>query len=189
MVVVTLFLGRGRSGATTSCLPPEPPSKVLNENCSRTIYRELEHEGVHLYGLGMGPEAGAQYQQVSTHIPEEERSMAKKQQKRKPKKAKAKEQPWHLEPLHMGFTTIPVVESADIGDWGQYWDAPRPTIKVSPQDESMLPSTLFHELLHALSAAYELNLQEYQVRNLDQLIPMILRQNPELARRLLDLDL
>jgi hypothetical protein len=100
--------------------------------------------------------------------------MAKKQQKK-----------WYLQTLHLGVQNIDVKEVAELGDWGQYWEHPKPTILISPQDESMLPTTLLHELLHAASAAYELELSERQVRALDQLIPLLLRQNPELARRLL----
>lgn len=99
--------------------------------------------------------------------------------------AKKQQQKWYLQTLHLGVQSIDVKEVAELTDWGQYREYPKPTILISPQDESMLPTTLLHELLHAASAAYELELDERQVRALDQLIPLLLRQNPELARRLL----
>lgn len=91
---------------------------------------------------------------------------------------------WYLKPLHVGVLTIKVEEVQGLQAWGQYGEHPEPIIQVSPQSEEMLPSTLLHELLHAASTAYELNLTERQVRCLDQLIPMMLKQNPDLTKRL-----
>jgi|688.fasta_scaffold348451_2 hypothetical protein len=96
-----------------------------------------------------------------------------------------KKKKWMPTHLHIGILTIKVEEVAGLQVWGQYGEHPEPVIQVSQQAEEMLPTTLLHEMLHAASAAYELNLTERQVRCLDQLIPMMLRQNPELAKRLL----
>ena len=98
---------------------------------------------------------------------------------------KKQKQLWYLQPLHLGVQSIEVKEVAELQDWGQYREHPKPTILISPQDETMVATTLLHEMLHAASAAYELGLEERQVRALDQIIPLILRQNPELANRLL----
>ena len=98
---------------------------------------------------------------------------------------KKQKQLWYLQPLHLGVQSIEVKEVAELTDWGQYRDHPKPTILISLQDETMVATTLLHEMLHAASAAYELGLEERQVRALDQIIPLILRQNPELANRLL----
>jgi hypothetical protein len=101
------------------------------------------------------------------------------------KKHTKKKQPWYLENLNLGHVSIPVRVVPDLPVFGQYSDCPKPEIVLGLQDESVVASTLFHELLHAASAAYELNLTERQVRCLDQLIPLMLIQNPNLTNHLI----
>lgn len=101
------------------------------------------------------------------------------------KKSTKKKAQWYLENLYLGHITIPVRIVPELAEFGQFSDCPRPEILLGLQDESVVASTLFHELLHAASAAYELNLTERQVRCLDQLIPLILIQNPHLTTHLL----
>ena len=101
------------------------------------------------------------------------------------KKSTKKTKAWYLENLYLGHVTIPVRIVPELAEFGQFSDCPKPEIILGLQDESVVASTLFLELLHAASAAYELILNERQVRCLDQLIPLILIQNPHLTTNLL----
>ena len=90
-----------------------------------------------------------------------------------------------IQQVRIGATVIPVVD-----DCGQYRSVEGPTVFTGPPalqpGTTEYATTIFHELLHAVSDLYGLGLKERQVRVLEQTIAAQFAQNPEWAKLYFD---
>lgn len=91
------------------------------------------------------------------------------------------------EHLDIAGWEVPVVADEDPEQFGAYKSHPSPHIKCSAQlSKRMTAHTLLHESIHAISEMHGLELSECQVRTLEVHIGGLLRDNPKLARALIN---
>ncbi len=98
----------------------------------------------------------------------------------------SKKKPERVSLIRMGALNIPVIHDESMEDCGQYKSVEGPTVYTGPPalepGTAEYATTVFHEMLHAISDLYGLNLSESKVRVLEQTIAGMFRQNPEWAK-------
>lgn len=92
--------------------------------------------------------------------------------------------------VRIGSIEVPVsvdpnIDEGTLGEWCMLHE----TIKLNPllRPKQRAP-VVFHECLHALSDLYGIELEERQVRALEQLVPALLRANARLTLALLGIS-
>jgi hypothetical protein len=84
---------------------------------------------------------------------------------------------------------VPVIADENPEQFGEFRSAPAPHIKCHPKLCKMMTAhTLLHESLHAISEMHGLELTECQVRTLEIHVGALLRDNPKLARALMQTE-
>ena len=95
-----------------------------------------------------------------------------------------------IDTVKIGYEDVEIcLEDLQDEDCFGYFEAyPRPRISIH---EGLKPlyigSTIFHEILEAISSIYGLELTEGQIRTLETTLVEVVRRNPENAKRWIDL--
>lgn len=80
--------------------------------------------------------------------------------------------------LKIGPIQVPVYEDSELEDFGSFECDPEPTIRVSKRTGVSRDMTILHEVLHAISDQYGLDLNESKVRVLEQTLTQLVADNP-----------
>ncbi len=94
----------------------------------------------------------------------------------------------HMKSLKIGPHTVPILvgpKEVSEGNLGECTCFPDPEIRLYSLGSQWSYTTLLHEAIHLISDFYDLNLPEPIVRALDQQITLLLRNNPQLTKGLL----
>lgn len=92
-------------------------------------------------------------------------------------------------PEHLDISgwEVPVIPDDNPEQFGEFRSAPAPHIKCHPDlCKMMMAHTLLHEAIHAISEMHGLDLSECQVRTLEMHIGALMRDNPKLAKALIN---
>lgn len=82
---------------------------------------------------------------------------------------------------------VPIRPDADDEQFGAFKNDPAPHIKCHPGlCKKVMAYTLLHEAIHAISEMHGLDLSECQVRTLEMHIGALMRDNPKLAKALIN---
>lgn len=89
--------------------------------------------------------------------------------------------------LRVASEELPVLTVKLKAAHGEFWSASGVTsyIKLHPGSRTYMAQNLWHESIHAVSAAFGLSLTEKQTRALEHGLAGVLRDNPEFTRALL----
>lgn len=92
-----------------------------------------------------------------------------------------------LDQLRVAGWDLPVVPDKKHNRFGAFRNYPSPHIKCHPSlCKKMMALTLLHEGIHAISDMHGLDLSEFQVRTLEIHIGALMRDNPKLAKALMN---